>query len=153
MSHCGNLQTDSTRQQISYHFGGSNYGGFVTQLVENKNSVNHCEICISSKVPLTYKYMCHIHSEGIGNEGVLSLSPPQHYKLGNFLPFTDSSGFYFLISILGWFCLSGGFFFCFFLRLSISFSELNRDFSKQTAWHPLVLHTSAGQIYHRWHAM
>lgn len=75
VSRCGNLETDNAHQQINYHLGGRNYVDFVTQLVENKNSVNHCKICISSKVPLTYKYMCHVHSEGIGNEGVLLLSP------------------------------------------------------------------------------
>lgn len=73
---------------------------FITLLVENKYSVNHCKSCISSKVPLTYKYMCHIHLEGIGNERALPLSPLQNYKLKRFSSLIASSGF--LISILGW---------------------------------------------------
>lgn len=59
---------------------------FITLLVENKYSVNHCKSCISSKVPLTYKRMCHVCLEGIGNERAGLLSPLQNYKLGNFLP-------------------------------------------------------------------
>lgn len=93
MSHCGNLETDNAHQQINYHLGGRNYVDFVTRAVENKNSVNHGEICISSKVSLTSKYTCHIHSEGIGNEGVLPLSPSQHDKLGNFLPLQIAAAF------------------------------------------------------------
>lgn len=58
--------------------------------------------------------------------------------------------FYFGLVLFFWRIL-----FCFFFQgeLSISFCELNRGFSKQTARHSLVLRTSAGQIYHRWHAM
>lgn len=62
------------------------YMSFITLLVENKYSVNHCKSCISSKVPLTYKYMCHIHLERAGKERALALSPLQNYKPIHFLP-------------------------------------------------------------------
>lgn len=76
----------NAHQQINYHLGGRNYVDFLSMLVENKYSVNHCKSCISSKVLLTYEYTCHIHLGGTGNERALPLSHLQNYNLGDLLP-------------------------------------------------------------------
>lgn len=59
---------------------------FITLLVENKYSVNHGKSCISSKVLLTYKYTCHTHLGGTGNERALPLSHLPNYNPGDLLP-------------------------------------------------------------------
>lgn len=137
--HCGSLEMGNAHQQLNYHFGGRNYVDFITLLLENKYSVNHCKSWISSKVPLTYQCMCHIHLEGIGNEGALLLSPLQSYKLWDFLPLELAVALWFLF----WVWVLGFFFFSLRLvQIFLSLTETSAGVQRDT-------HSSCARLWDR----